>query len=362
MGGAMAGRWLLWVAMLAVVGFLCGVGQASAYIYWDNYGWENSGPGGIGRANLDGSNPTEFFIPSADAPSPHGVAVDRQHIYWAGGGIGRANLDGSNPTNSFIPGGYGANSVAVDGQHIYWANGFLNGGIGRANLDGSNPTEFFIPKDPASLAYGVAVDSQRIYWGSESGGGIFWANLNGAYRGGGIPFTYAPEPTGVAVDGQHIYWANGHAVGGIGRANLDGSNPTEFFIPSADAPSAAGVAVDGQYIYWADTAGGIGRANLDGSNPTEFFIPSADAPSPISVAADATGSNSQSGKVTRRCVVPSLNGDTLLAARSALRRAHCKLGKVTRPHKHHGTPHVISQSPKKGKRLKAGSAVAVTLK
>jgi hypothetical protein len=285
------------VVVAAVVGLGCCVAQASADVYWTN----NSG-GGVGRANLDGSDPTMVaspFILSADTNFPAGVAVDSRFVYWANsnGGIGRANLDGSDATtfaSPFIPNAdtglpYG---VAVDGQHIYWTN--AAGGVGRANLDGSDPTTAaspFIPSADTNQPVGVAVDGQHIYWANHNGG-IGRANLDGSDPTElFIPSADTSSSSGVAVDGQHIYWTD--TSGGIGRANLDGSDPTTVaspFIPSADTNQPAGVAVDGRYIYWTDTSGGIGRANLDGSDPTTLaspFIPSADTSEPFGVAVDA---------------------------------------------------------------------------
>lgn len=64
----------------------------------------------------------------------------------------------------------------------------------------------------------------------------------------------------------------------------------------------------------------------------------------------------------RRCVVPSLNGDSLTAARRALDRAHCRLGKVTKPRTRHGALVVDRQSARSGRRLASGTKVAVTLR
>jgi len=61
------------------------------------------------------------------------------------------------------------------------------------------------------------------------------------------------------------------------------------------------------------------------------------------------------------CHVPSLKGDPLAAARSALSKAHCKLGKVSKSRGHHKTLVVSSQSAKSGKTLADGAAVAVKL-
>jgi virginiamycin B lyase len=276
------------VVVAVVLGSGCWAAQASADVYWGNIS------GGIGRANLDGSDPTELFIPIADASGPTGVAVDGQYIYWTNqttGGIGRANLDGSDPNESFISSAdtslpFG---VAVDGRHIYWAN-FSGGGIGRANLDGSDPTELFIPIADTSDPAAVAVDGRHIYWANYNGG-IGRANLDGSDPTEHfIPSANTGNPEGVAVDGQHIYWTN-QTTGGIGRANLDGSDPTSVvspFIPNGNTNHAFGVAVDGRYIYWANyNGGGIGRANLDGSDPNESFISNADTSDPEGVAVDA---------------------------------------------------------------------------
>jgi hypothetical protein len=62
-----------------------------------------------------------------------------------------------------------------------------------------------------------------------------------------------------------------------------------------------------------------------------------------------------------KCVVPSLEGDSLASARRALRAAHCKLGRVTAPRGRHGTLVVNAQSPKHGTKHPAGTTVSVTL-
>ena len=62
------------------------------------------------------------------------------------------------------------------------------------------------------------------------------------------------------------------------------------------------------------------------------------------------------------CTVPRLRGKTLPAARTALRRAHCTLGKVRRTYSTKVRKgRVISQTPKAGKHLAANAKVAVLL-
>jgi hypothetical protein len=64
---------------------------------------------------------------------------------------------------------------------------------------------------------------------------------------------------------------------------------------------------------------------------------------------------------TSRCVVPRLTGDSLLAARRALSKDECRLGKVNTPRTHVGALVVKKQSARAGQKLAKGAAVAVTL-
>jgi hypothetical protein len=64
----------------------------------------------------------------------------------------------------------------------------------------------------------------------------------------------------------------------------------------------------------------------------------------------------------RRCVVPSLKGDSLSKATHALSKAHCKLGKVTVPHgRHDGRLVVTRQRPNPGEKLAANTRVSVSM-
>ena len=63
---------------------------------------------------------------------------------------------------------------------------------------------------------------------------------------------------------------------------------------------------------------------------------------------------------TTQCVVPKLKGKKLGAAKIAIRKAHCRVGKVTKvksTRKHRNR--VLSQNPKPGKHLREGSKVAL---
>jgi hypothetical protein len=278
------------------------VAPGGGHIYWNS-------SAGIGRADLDGSNPKGDFIPLTYPPDISlGVAVDSQHIYWTETAsppatIGRANLDGSGADPNFIPltyTGFGGSrpqpiGIAVDAHYIYWADADVPA-IARANLDGTDVRPNFIPVvDPITGAPGlpvaVAVDANHIYWVDQCRtstvvscvtSAIGRADLDGSNAGRDfIPSDASNGAWGIAVDAQHVYWANNYYNSGaftasIGRANLDGTNPNQSFITRADSFSTIlGVTVDSGHIYWGDSAnnrGTIARANLDGSNQNLAFI------------------------------------------------------------------------------------------
>jgi hypothetical protein len=271
---------------LAFAGLATLPAVADAFVYWTN-----DATGTIGRADLDGTDVDESFIPASTAgPSGSnqrfGVAVGGGHIYWADadGRIGRANVNGSGVNNSFIAGANGIanfalrNPLAVGAGHIYWvSNGDgTSTAVGRANLDGSGVNKTFITANADS----VAADSDHVYW-TKGGGTIGRANADGS----GVDDSFiagAGNARGIAVDARHIYW---QTDGSIGRANLDGSVVDPSFISGAGDPfGVLGLAVD-EHIYWGDhSASTIGRANLDGTGINQSFI---SAGNPWGIAVDS---------------------------------------------------------------------------
>jgi hypothetical protein len=254
------------VASALVAGVAAGA-PGGSFLYWAH----RSSPtaGGLGRAPLAGSPAEPNFIPTTafSANGPVGVAVDPEFLYWTDATeqtIGRVGVEGGSPEPKFIGEVGEAFGVAVDTEHIYWAS---EGTIGRAALDGTSPEPEFITG--AGEACGIAVDSEHVYWAN--GKTIGRANLDGSAKDPDF-ITGAKEACGVAVDAEHIYWANsgGHA---IGRANLDGSEAAQSFIELTETAKPSGVTVDREHVYWSDSAADtIGRAALDGSSPEPAFI------------------------------------------------------------------------------------------
>jgi hypothetical protein len=305
--GAVALVSLALVALVAVTtAWTSARTAAPVHLYWANNtpGW-GAKPGAttIGRARLDGTGVEHSFV-SGTGRGPCGVALDREHIYWAealggkvgspdeGGAIGRANRDGSGVNASFVPTPGRAMhdcGVAIAGGHIYWASGWA---IGRANLDGTGVDLQFIPglAIPRTSAppggggsCGIAVAGKYIYWVNNAESAtpmtIGRANLDGT--GVNKRFITGVTPgCGIAVVGGHIYWTNAGFVESryaVGRANLDGTGVNQRFIRTASIP--CGVAVYQGHIYWGEWHGRfahpsttIGRANLDGSAVNNHFV------------------------------------------------------------------------------------------
>jgi hypothetical protein len=65
--------------------------------------------------------------------------------------------------------------------------------------------------------------------------------------------------------------------------------------------------------------------------------------------------------VLPRCVVPRLSGKTLQAAKAALIKAHCRVGKVKKKHSAKRAGRVLSQSRKAGARVRPGTKIALVL-
>jgi hypothetical protein len=152
----------------------------------------------------------------------------------------------------------------------------------------------------------------------------------------------------------------------------------EFRAPSfTGVPTITGTTAVGKtltctlHLGAADGATGAGLTWLRGTTPVStasaYKIVAADAGRPLRCRADASNpagtksSLSVVRNVPPQCVVPALKGKTLTKARAALRKAHCRLGTVKKPHTHAKLV-VSKQSPKPGVKRVYGTKVNVTLK
>ncbi len=275
--------------------------SAGAYVYWGDFS------GAIGRANNDGSEANQSFIPGAEVVAP--LAVDSGHLYYTtseedemgGPAVVRTNLDGGEATplpEGFLFNGNGVG--AVDAEHVYYID---SSGIGRAGLSGENP-------EPEFLAVGGQLGGIAIYSGY-----IYWTNFNGGF-GESIgraslatkvvdeefvefEISEAAGPRSIAVGAAGVFWTmdpafDGSFDGNIGFVGLGGGTPTLDEIPGANATAASGLALAGPDLYWSNFREGSGaslvRAELQGAGSTiEPFLPTVAGGS---IAANSAGPTS----------------------------------------------------------------------
>jgi hypothetical protein len=144
--------------------------------------------------------------------------------------------------------------------------------------------------------------------------------------------------TEVTITGTDLEGATAVAFGGTPVARIAADSETRIKVEAPPSAKAASVAVTVTTV--AGKAVGP-RFSYGQAGPT----------------------SSGEGSSTPRWVVPKLKGKLLKAAKAALAKAHCGLGKVTRA----GgattkTGKVSSQGPQPGKKLAAGAKVKVTLR
>ncbi len=169
-----------------------------------------------------------------------------------------------------------------------------------------------------------------------------------------VSITYLPAP--IAATG-------GSSQVGAKRATVRGT-VDPLGAPTGDrfefgTTTSYGHATSLQTVASGSTAISV-QATLTGLKPNTTYHYRIDA-------ANRNGSAAGGDRTFRtapvRCIVPHLAGDSLKAARRALAKGHCRLGKVTRPH--HVAPHtrlkVKSQRPPGGSVRPAGTKVSVRL-
>jgi virginiamycin B lyase len=249
-----------------------GAGSSRAHLYW-------IGPGGVGRANADGTGVSPRYMPVAVTPNA-GLAVAGKYLYWTdqrANAVMRIALNGTRAVHRVVgeaggearvPGG-----LAIMGGYVYWAD--LNDhAIGRAELSGRNIERSFI-SDGEGFPTDVAAADGSLYWdGDGSTGSMGRADASGAHvnlrfiqAGSGAATSSVNLSGPLAVTLRYVYWTNRDPKLGssssIGRASVDGSEVNPEFITGLSETS--GIAVDGSHVYWSTHGGQIGRANLDGS-------------------------------------------------------------------------------------------------
>lgn len=201
----------------------------------------------LNRFNWDGSG-QEILMNQAteNFNSPLGIIIIDNNIYWCEpGGIHKANIDGSEPELYIpVPGEY-PQDLCYDhiNQTIFFTNnlGLETGGVWKVNLNGSGLTK--IIEDIWGGAIEVDPDNNRLYFyaGYE---GMYLCDLNGENKTLFDSSNAGKWAWGMAIDKDSgkIYYPNRVDMT-IMRANLDGSN-VEVFIPSTANINPNAMAID----------------------------------------------------------------------------------------------------------------------
>ncbi|MFM9042565.1 MAG: choice-of-anchor D domain-containing protein, partial [bacterium] len=247
----------------------------------------------IGRiAKSDGTVEPNFVtnlgtgVSSPATPTPYGIEVDSNHIYWADPAndvIGRAPLTGSSaPEGGFISGADDPFGVAVtdsgwDGKFLFWTQDAISAGsqipgaldVGRALSNGDGVDQEFA-SDASGTAGLMAGGPNYVYWGTEmpyaSGNTrIGRALLDGTDTDGAwkVFGTAAQDRRAVATYGRNLYWLNRDREA-IGHVDLVTETHNGAFI-SGIGSGASAIAADSSGIYWS-VADQIWRADTNGSN------------------------------------------------------------------------------------------------
>jgi len=236
------------------IGSVCGLAVNESHIFW-----ADAVRNAIGRANIDGTEPNYSFI--TDAREPCGIAVDESYVYWANrnagfinvgdvppsegpGSIGRARLDGSEPNQEYIVGPHRPCGVAVDDDFVFWTAELIRDYVGRALLAGPTVGPHLVEGTDSYDLCGVVANDEHVFWGG-FGEAIGRVKANGA----------DPEPSFIegirrpcdlALDDTHIYWNEQARDSRVGRARLDGTGIEEDIVTAGNYE--CGVAVDSRTV------------------------------------------------------------------------------------------------------------------
>lgn len=149
------------------------------HLYWINGAT-------IVEANLNGTNVKTIVT----GQSASAVAAGGGHLYWASPGafgkdngtIDEANLDGTGVT-TIAQGQPTPSGVAVAENHLYWSNG-ASDTIVEANLDGTSPKTIFT-SNYVELLGELAAGAGHLYWTWYDTSDPYWsaieANLDGTH-------------------------------------------------------------------------------------------------------------------------------------------------------------------------------------
>ena len=159
-----------------------------------------------------------------------------------------------------------------------------------------------------------------------------------------------------AVTGLQPGYLYGYRVVGTNSAGREGYVRDGFLTCPSQGPCPSQPYLIGESLW-----------NIEGAEREAQEAPRLEAEREAKAREEAERPAREAAKALARqastpvCLVPSLKGDSLSAARSALVKANCRLGRVRRSHRPQGTLVVIRQDYPKGAKVALDTRVAVAL-
>ncbi len=192
-------------------------------------------------------------------------------IEWNGPYLNTAPLDNSQPA-SIVAEVSGARSdfarLAVDGQNGYWAT-TTPAGVWYAPLASNHiaalPLAGGSAKETVVSPYGVAVDSDHVYWADEGGGFIKRRALASLGQDILADLVWSEASVhDITVDAKNVYFTT--SDGFVRYIVKDGS--TKAVTLASSQTNAESIVVDDQYVYWTIYAanGTVNRVPKTGGN------------------------------------------------------------------------------------------------
>lgn len=227
---------------------------------------------------------------------PNQIAVSAGTVYWPTGTSILATPAAGGTTTTLASGQSNATSVATDGVDLYW---FGSNGIFKQYLSGGTPVSL-AAATPAG-ADAIAVDASNVYWLDASGG----SSLLSVPIGGGQVSTMASNlggtqnfVWGLALDSQRIYWS---ATSSIGALPIGGGTATTL-ASSQNVPN--GIASDGTNVYWVNHGDGTIMRAPAGGGTAQTIASGQGQLQAVSIALDATSVYWTTGNAVQKLAKP----------------------------------------------------------
>jgi hypothetical protein len=234
---------------------------------------------------------------ACDQDTPSNIVVQNGIVYWTdydtGQGIMSVPVAGG-ATTTLIPNQDYPWALAVDDNNVYWTNYDNQGAITGASTNAGTIVQAPISGTgtPVTLAtdledpYGIAVDSENVYFTTYGGGRVKKVPI------GGDVVTLAEglnEPCYIAVSGGNVYWTD-YGDGTVQTISTSGTGPgTPTTLATDEAGSAAnGIAIANGTVFFAanNATASIWSVPTTGGGAATAIVPQ--QAYPWDVAADST--------------------------------------------------------------------------